>query len=246
MQQAFELAKRTRPGFRAFCATVDLLGVSEMMMEAPKEAAQRLNDLQEGFGEALLVLYPRGPAYRMCFAGDCWFVVQEVSPDEDTDELWPLFCGHVFALASCLHILETNWELPGVRVVVSYGPLLQICEPESWRRYDTEGYTSNWMVLTGASTALAKCTKVESLGKNSGFDGGYFWHEIPDSEGEYLGSRFFEVQPARCWRPEIYADVYRRLCDTAARRVGKPPDGDARKSRRAVDFVGNLAIGGSR
>jgi len=81
-QQVFELTKRMMPDFRAFCASVDLLGVEEGIARDPEEAKQRLNDLQQGFGEAL-IFFPGGEDYRVCFVGDSLFVVKELTPPEN-------------------------------------------------------------------------------------------------------------------------------------------------------------------
>jgi hypothetical protein len=47
---------RSREGFRAFAATVDLIGMKAQML-ARHQARARLDGLQQGFGEALL-LFP--------------------------------------------------------------------------------------------------------------------------------------------------------------------------------------------
>ncbi|MBZ5727518.1 MAG: hypothetical protein LAP87_21285 [Acidobacteriia bacterium] len=74
-----EMVRRDDEGFRALAASVDLIGTSCQMAHNPTEARARLNDLQQGFGEALH-LYPGGEAYRVCFAGDFVFVVREIEP----------------------------------------------------------------------------------------------------------------------------------------------------------------------
>ena len=97
--QIARLAQRQRAGFSSFCASVDLLGIRDMSVRNPAEAGARLNDLQSGLGEATS-FFPGGADYRGCFLGDSWFFVREVSPDESIPELWPAFCGHLYALTS--------------------------------------------------------------------------------------------------------------------------------------------------
>jgi hypothetical protein len=38
---------------------------------------------------------------------------------------------------------------PGLRVVVAAGPLLQVSDPESWKKLPCKLETANWFVLTG-------------------------------------------------------------------------------------------------
>lgn len=122
------LVERRRPGFRSLCGAVDLLGMRRMLLKRPHEAASRLNDLQK-LPEALL-FFPGGEKYRACFVGDSWFIVREVPPDEDWSQLWPQFCGHVFALASFAYTLEGGLGNPGLRAVVAYGEVSQVFEPD--------------------------------------------------------------------------------------------------------------------
>ncbi|HWX42705.1 MAG TPA: hypothetical protein VN345_16250 [Blastocatellia bacterium] len=77
-----ELIVRGRAGFNAFCATIDLLGMSRMVTDDPTEARTRLDNLQQGFGDGLL-LFPGGADYRVCFAADSLFVVKEFTPEEN-------------------------------------------------------------------------------------------------------------------------------------------------------------------
>lgn len=213
-----ELAKRMRSGYRAFCASIDLLGMKETMRLNPREAVHRLDDFQQGFGDAL-IFFPGGKDYRVCFLADSLFVVRELTPEEKSDECWPMFCGHVFALASYVQELETSIGNPGVRMVVSYGQLFQIVEPDSWHQYPISGFTKNWFVLTGASDALRKCCDAEEVGHSGGFEGGYCWHEVPGNEREYLGTRFINIPPDYWRQPNLYPAFYQELCKKADKRV---------------------------
>lgn len=113
--------ERSRSGYRAFCATIDLLGVTRMLEKDPWEAMSRLNDLQQSFAHASL-FFPSDAQERACFAGDSWFMVREVRPDEDEGGLWKLFCGRVFALVSIAAAMEHDLGNPGIRVIASRGP----------------------------------------------------------------------------------------------------------------------------
>lgn len=208
--ELLELMSRSRTGFKAFCATVDLLGMKTMIRENPIEASSRLNDLQQGFGDAFL-LFPGGTDYRVCFAGDSVFVVKELAPEESWIERWPDFCGHVFALASVMQDLEVSIGNPGIRLIISYGQLFQLRQPDSWREESISEYTRNWLVLTGASDALVKCTEAERLGQNGGFDGGYCWHEDTKRERSYLGTRLFRIPTNLCRLPDLYPTFYQEV-----------------------------------
>src|ERR1039457_6655152 len=48
-----EMVHRDAEGFWALAASLDLIGMSAQMAHYPPEARARLNDLQQGFGEAL-------------------------------------------------------------------------------------------------------------------------------------------------------------------------------------------------
>jgi len=139
-----------RPSHEAFCCSIDLLGLGDMLRDNPAEAASRLNDIQRGFGEAFL-FFPGGSDYRVCFAGDSVFVVRELTPEDDRERAWSYYCGHLFAVCSILQELELGMSNPGIRVIASYGELSQIWEPDSWRDSILPGLTRNWFVLTGAS-----------------------------------------------------------------------------------------------
>jgi hypothetical protein len=221
MAGIIELAKRRRSGYGAFCAFIDLLGMKKEMSLNPREAVYRLNDLQQGFGHAL-IFFPGGRDYRVCFLADSLLVVKELTPEEKFDECWPMFCGHVFALASYVQELETDIGNPGLRMFVSYGRLSQIIEPDSWRQYPISDFTKNWFVLTGASDALRKCDDADRAGSSGGFDGGYCWHEIPSNEREYLGTRFIKIPPDYWRQPNLYPAFYQELCKKADKRVKLP------------------------
>src|SRR5437879_4020245 len=103
-EELMQAVWRSRAGFHAFTATIDLLGMTQFMKKEPSEARSRLNDLHQGFGDAMS-LYPGGEAYRVCFAGDSIFVVREIEPDVDYRTFWPVFCGHLFAITGFLHTM---------------------------------------------------------------------------------------------------------------------------------------------
>jgi len=208
--EILELVSRSRQGFNAFCATFDLLGVRSIMKNNPEEAKARLNDLQQGFGDAL-IFYPGGQDYRVCFAGDSLFIVKELLPEDNWIKYWPSFNGHLFAIASMLYDLENNFGNPGLRIIISYGKLLQLREPDCWHDKLISGYTKNWLVLTGASDAFKKCTEAENLGSKGGFDGGYCWHEEPDQEYSYLGTSLFKISNEYFQQPNLYPTLYKEI-----------------------------------
>ncbi len=217
-QQVIELAKRMRSGYSAFCAYIDLLGMKNTMRLDPEEAIHRLDDLQQSFGDALL-FYPGGKDYRVCFLADSLLVVKELTPEEKSEDCWPTFCGHIFALSSYVQELELNIGNPGLRVFVSYGQLFQIIEPDSWRQHPISEFTKNWFVLTGASDALIKCTQADKVGHIGGFEGGYCWHEVPDKESVYFGTPFYRIHPTQRLQPNLYPIFYKELCKRACKSV---------------------------
>jgi len=208
--KVIELVSRGQRDFNAFCATIDLLGMRSLIKSDSFEACSRLDDLQQGFGEALF-FFPSEKDYRVCFAGDSLFIVKELSPEYNWIDYWPSFAGHIFAMASFLHDLDTNIGNPGLRVIISYGQLFQLREPDSWKDKLISPYTENWVVLTGASEALMKCTEAEVLGKGRGFFGGYCWHEEPDREYKYLGTPLLKIPNEFCQQPNLYPTFYQEI-----------------------------------
>src|SRR5690625_3823405 len=142
-----ELVDRRRQGYMSCCLNVDLLGVKAMLERDPREAGIRLNALQRGLAEATL-FFPGADQYRACFAGDSWFLVREISPEESLSEVWPTFCGHVYVLTSIVQDVETKIGNPGIRAVASYGELVQLESPDEWRHEHIQQDTRNWFALT--------------------------------------------------------------------------------------------------
>jgi hypothetical protein len=213
-----EMVHRGAEGFWALAASVDLIGMSAQMVQNPCEARARLNDLQQGFGEALC-LYPGGAVYRVCFAGDSVFVIREIEPEARVAPIWASFCGHMFAVAGLLHEMDRAIGNPGLRVVVAAGPLFQLADPESWKRLPWRHETQNWFVLTGASVAFAKCWKAERLGTKGGFRRGYCWHERLTEAGIFLGTRLARVPDEMACDPSQYGQVYSLMASTAEEKA---------------------------
>ena len=63
-EELFELIARGRRGFNTFFAIIDLLGIRSMMKSRIDEAHVRLDDLHQGFGDAL-IFFPGGEDYRL-------------------------------------------------------------------------------------------------------------------------------------------------------------------------------------
>lgn len=210
------VVRRSREGFRAFAASVDLIGMKNLMATRPADARARLDDLQQGFGEAL-ILYPGGEAYRVCFAGDSVFVIRELEPDMDEGTVWGSFCGHMFALAGFLHEMDQGIGNPGLRIVVAAGPLFQLTKPDSWRTLPWSRETTNWFVLTGANVALAKVWEAEKTGRRGGFEPGYCWHEKPGAPGTFLGTALRKIGMEYAQRPALYLDFYQEMVRHADR-----------------------------
>jgi hypothetical protein len=215
-----EAVKRGRDGFRAIAASIDLVGMKNLMARRPGEARARLDDLQQGFGEAL-IFHPGGEAYRVCFAGDSVFVVQELDPDAEADEgaVWASFCGHIFALGGFLNDMDRGIGNPGLRVFVAAGPLFQLTKPDSWRTLPWSQETANWFVLTGASVALAKVWEAEKAGRGGGFDPGYCWHELLGAPGTFLGTTLRKIGPEYSRQRALYPEVYREMIHNANRKT---------------------------
>lgn len=214
---------RSREGYRAFCATIDLLGVSQLLEQDPAEAMSRLNDLQLAFAHGTLI-FPGDAQERACFAGDSWFFVREVAPDEDEPALWKAFCGRVFALVSIVAEMENDLGNPGLRVIISYGSLVQIIEPDNWREDFIEPQTRNWFVLTGAAEALRKSLCAEQAGKKAGFKEGYFWHESPTLPLKYLGTPLTKFDHSIFDQPTTYPAIYEELSIRTNYEVSLPPE----------------------
>lgn len=171
-----------------------------------------LDDLQQGFADSLM-LFPNGSDYRVCCISDSVWVVREISPNEEPSEIWPYFCGHLFAISSTLMDIDIGIGNRGLRVIISMGPLLQISQPETWDDEFFAGSTKNWFVLTGASEAVAKCEKAEKVGTKGGFLPRYCWHEIPDKPCHYRGTYIQSIRSAKYRQPELYSTFYERMCE---------------------------------
>jgi len=205
--QLLRRVNRSRKGYTALAATIDLLAIRSMTSTDPREARQRLNDLQGGVS-ASITLYPGGADYRVCFAGDSVFLVQELEPEVDGTNAWANFCGHIFAISCLLNDMDRGIENPGLRVIIAAGSLLQITDPDSWKGTPWAAQTEHWFVLTGASEGLRKCTRAEGVGSGGGFVGGYCWHERPGVPGEFLGTRLSKLSPFSYQRAELYPQIY--------------------------------------
>lgn len=210
-KEVLRRVERSRSGYRALCATVDLLGVTRMLEEDPYEAMSRLNDLQQSLANATL-FFPNDAEERACFAGDSWFLVREVGPDEDEAQLWRAFCGRVFALVSMAAEIEHDLGNPGIRVIASRGRLVQIVELERWREDFIEDQTRHWFVLTGAAEGLIKCQAAEKAGSGGGFGRGLFWHEKLDTELEYIGTPLGKINRQSYCDPTVYPQIYDEMC----------------------------------
>ena len=182
-----------------------------MALSDPREAQQRVNDVQQSVTDAVL-FFPGAQHYRACFAGDSWFVVREVDPEEDAGSLWPGFCGHIYALASIAQEIEAGLGSPGIRVIASHGQLLPLEEPDGWQDPAISAETARWFALTGINEALLKCGAAERAGSEGGFRGGFFWHERPTSDYQYWGTPFLRI-PVRTYCDESqYPMFYEVLC----------------------------------
>lgn len=217
-EEILRLAMRMKQGYQAFCAHIDLLGTKSYSKNNPREMLHRLDDFQQGFGDAL-VFFPGGEDYHVCFLADTILVVKELEGKKNSGKIWQTFCGHVYALASVIHDMEINIGNPGVRMIISYGRLSQLFEPDSWRNEIIARYTENWFVLTGKSDALMKCDAAQRQGSKKGFLKGYCWHEIPNQEYHYLGTPIFKIPLAQYQIPHIYSYFYRTLLKKATKKA---------------------------
>jgi hypothetical protein len=202
---------RSRPGCRAMAASIDLCARSDDLEKKLWEAHARIEDLYYNFAEALL-LFPGGSDYRACFFGETVWVVREVRPNEKLRELWPRFCGHVYALCAQQQKSKAITGDLGIRVIASYGQLLQIRRSDSWKDALFAEETSNWFVLTGANESVAKCIKAERSGRENSFLDKYFWHESLDRPCHYLGTPIASLPSTERPEPELYSEFYRRMC----------------------------------
>ncbi len=188
-----------------------------MLAANPWEVRARLDDLQQGLGQAV-IFFRGGSEYRACFAGDSWFIIRELKPEETDEDLWPHFCGHIYALTQFVQEMEVTIGSPGLRVVISRGALAQLTTPDNWQEPELADFTRNWFVLTGASEAFIKCQEVERSGSGRGFVGGYFWHESPEKERMYWGTPFFKLPP-KWYEGHDYPGVYEYVCRKRAKEV---------------------------
>jgi len=210
-----DLVRRSRDGFRAFAASVDLIGIEHLLKARP-------NDLQQGFGESL-EFYPGGREYRVCFAGDSLFAVLELEPQEENEAtLWAAFCGHLYALSAMMNAMDRGIGNPGLRVIIAAGPLVQLREPDKWKSFRFKDQTVNWFTLTGASVALSKAWAAERAGSGGGFLPGYCWHEKPGAPGTFMGTALYEIDLHYAMMPQLYPAFYRSMVEGADRESALP------------------------
>lgn len=212
--ELLRLIARRRPGYRALCATVDLLGVKAMLEVDSVAAMNRLNDLLEAIAHATQ-FFPGDGQERACFAGDSWFFVREVRPEEHEVALWKEFCGRLFALVSIAAEIEVDLGNPGLRVIASRGDLAQTVEPDSWREDFIEDQTRHWFVLTGAAEGLRKSQAAEAAGAAGGFTPSQFWHEELGKEFEYLGTPLSRIRLESYGDRQAYVAIFEEMCARA-------------------------------
>lgn len=225
MEGVLHLVRRKQPGYSSFCAIVDLLGIRKMIDERPAEASSRINDLISLPGS--LAFFPGGEEYRACFVGDSWYIVREIAPDENRSDLWPGFCGHMYALTSFMQGLELGIGNPGVRAVAAYGELMQIEQPDEFRDHDhIAQQTKHWFVLTGADNALIKCDTAQKAGGSAGFLGGRFWFEDIENPEEFLGLPIQKIKPEDYVQPNLYPVLFEEMCQRITDRATLSREGD--------------------
>ena len=206
-------AKRRQPGWHGFAASFDLVAIGAQLNmggdNAPKraEAWQRINDLHLFFGE-IFDFFPAPHKYSVCFAGDSIFVIQEIEPGIDFKELWPEFCGHMYALAGYIHQAEQDIDNLGLRVIVAYGQLFPLFQPDRWKNLDPAISGTNWAALTGPSEAFKKCFDAEGRGTKGGFDKFYCWHEQIDQPKTFHGTPIREIDLHYARRPDMYPEFH--------------------------------------
>lgn len=209
--EARELARRKTPGYKSACCLIDLYAFKEHIPDDPWEVKARLDDLQQGFLNNFL-LFPDGSDYRVCCISDSIFVVREIAPDEDFEKIWSRFCGHMYALSAQSLDLEVGIGNKGLRVIISYGPLLQLSEPGYWDENEIiEVNLDDWFALTGASEAVNKCLEADRQGEESGFKNNYCWYESPDQSREYFGTKLKPIDKRFCRQPELYPRFYEKI-----------------------------------
>jgi hypothetical protein len=129
----------------------------------------------------------------------------------------------VYALTAFVEHLERVWDNPGVRVVVSYGSLIPLSDPDALQKNPgTVDFTRNWLALTGVDEAFTKCWKAEQEGSRLGFRRGFFWHEALDTPRTYLGTAVRPLGDAMLQAPELYPSLYRELVESSTESATLP------------------------
>ena len=135
----------------------------------------------------------RAEDYRVCFAGDSVFVVREVEPQEQLADVWPNFCGHVFAITSMAQEIEFELRNPGVTLIISYGELAQIYNPDHWKDQffpKLKGAGLAWATFLVMRRTFASLSK--AIGIDAHTRSAQMGNTVDVNENEYAVSSFGE------------------------------------------------------
>lgn len=210
LQDATDMAARSRDGYRSICGIIDLLGMKEMIMNDIVEAQRRIDALHTGFSGGCEI-YPGLKGCRASFFGDSVSILKEIAPEECLEDEYENFAGNILAISSFLAKCEHELLRPGMRAVVSFGKLIPLSRPDAWRNSLIAEDTKEWHAFTGANEAFAKCHLVDDRGSKSGFEHGHIWVEKLDHPLTFAGVPFLDLPADLLLNENVNAHLYRQI-----------------------------------
>jgi len=105
-QGMIDIGKRRRAGYKSCCAFIDLLGMTDLILNNIEEAQWRIDALHQGLVNSL-DLYPSLNDSRASFFGDSIVILREIEPQEDLSEIYQEFCGYIFCINNIIAKIDS-------------------------------------------------------------------------------------------------------------------------------------------
>lgn len=210
IQDLEERIKRKSSNFKSICAHIDLLGMTDAILDDPEEAQSRIDSLYRGIYDSLEI-HPGLNGYKICFYGDSISITKEIIERSSLNQEYKKFCGHVICLVRHIADVEKAMNRPGIRAFTAYGKLIPLTDPKKWEKKHLTSPGNDWFILTGCDEALAKCHKADENGSKKGFEYNHLWCEAIDSPGTFIGIPFNRLPIFPPFSEGVYIEIYKQI-----------------------------------